>query len=79
MVKILLKRMDCWATKPSPLLFRQQDWEIVKQFSLPRSMELIIAKSLLVLVFLEEPLMDIGLPAEEVIEEETGVQTLTVP
>ena len=79
MAKTLLRKMVYWETKLSLLLFRQQDWEIAKQFSLPRSMELIIAKSLLVLVFLEEPLMDIGLPEEEVMEEEAEVQTLAVP
>ena len=44
-------------------------------------MELIIANSLLVLVFLEEPLMDIDLIVlpVEVVAEEAGVQTLAVP
>ena len=55
MAKTLLRKMVYWETKLSLLLFKPQDWEIAKQFSLPRSMELIIAKSLLVLVFLEEP------------------------
>ena len=62
MAKTLLRKMVYWETKLSLLLFKPQDWEIAKQFSLPRSMELIIAKSLLVLVFLEEPLMEIGPP-----------------
>ena len=79
MARTLLRKMVYWETKLSLLLFKLQDWEIAKQFSLPRSMELIIAKGLLVLVFLEEPPMEIGLPAEEVIEEEAGVQTLAVP
>ena len=79
MAKTLLRKMVYWETKLSLLLFKPQDWEIAKQFSLPRSMELIIAKSLLVLVFLEEPLMEIGPLAEEITEEEAGVQTLAVP
>jgi len=81
MAKTLLRKMVYWETKLSLLLFKPQDWEIAKQFSLPRSMELIIANSLLVLVFLEEPLMDIDLivlPAE-VVAEEAEVQTLAVP
>ena len=82
MARTLLRKMVYWETKLSLPLFKPQDWEIAKQFSLPRSMVLIIAKGLLVLVFLEEPLMEMGLivlPVEEVIEEEARVQTLAVP
>ena len=81
MARTLLRKMVYWETKLSLPLFKPQDWEIAKQFSLPRSMELIIANSLLVLVFLEEPLMDIDLIVlpVEVVAEEAGVQTLAVP
>ena len=82
MARTLSRKMVYWETKLSLPLFKPQDWEIAKQFSLPRSMELTIVAHLLALVFLEEPLMDIDLivlPVEVVAEEEAGAQTLAVP